>query len=334
MADDERLVPLFVPALAVILGAKEKDIGRSLKEEEVVALRDGAACITVPAPEVIAVSESRGFVDVDPENCWADWHRLQVQLTGRGFLPKLVLCVLGGDDFRERVEARLTQEQIEHEFSERDERMLEAFQILRSGAAPSFSEYDFQQIAGHTTALYLMSDNFTAREAPAACRKFLRIGCWLLENGGTAMKCESSGIAHSRERWLQLAHEAERGELTTPETWNALFRTLVQFPIADSSEQYSCGMHLLGRPDVIIASALLPANLAGLSQAGTAAFLMHSFCWYLLAQCRDKSFVSGHTFQPEARWPIYRLVWEKCQGYDEDDLYFNPFGRWRFTPAV
>lgn len=42
-------------------------------------------------------------------------------------------------------------------------------------------------------------------------------------------------------------------------------------------------------------------------------------------------FHSGHTFRLSETSPRFRLIWEECDGYDEDDYFFNTFGRWRFT---
>ncbi|PZM79346.1 MAG: hypothetical protein DKT66_22995 [Candidatus Melainabacteria bacterium] len=49
---------------------------------------------------------------------------------------------------------------------------------------------------------------------------------------------------------------------------------------------YSCGTHLLGKPDVT---------------------------------------------QPDLEWPSFRVIWEECTGYEQDDLFYNPYERWRFT---
>jgi hypothetical protein len=60
--------------------------------------------------------------------------------------------------------------------------------------------------------------------------------------------------------------------------------------------------------------------------------LFRPFALYLLAECAEGTFGSGHTFSVSKGAPRYRVTWEPCTGYEEDDFFFNPFGRWRFTP--
>ena len=85
------LVPVFMPPLATVLAAAERQAGRALSEQEVVAIRDRSVAMMMKPADAERMSESRGFRDVDPEDCWADWHRLGVEHTGNGYLPKLVL---------------------------------------------------------------------------------------------------------------------------------------------------------------------------------------------------------------------------------------------------
>ncbi|CAN5681974.1 hypothetical protein BH10CYA1_BH10CYA1_03190 [soil metagenome] len=145
------------------------------------------------------------------------------------------------------------------------------------------------------------------RAAPQQCYKFLNIVCQLLQSGVVAAKCESSGIAHSRRRWIELfescAHDTsiaanlEVSKLGN-DFWTSLFHAYVQLPI-DSSEEY----------------------------------LFSSFCLYLLDECPPGQFLSGNTFQPDLDFPSFRVIWEPCRDLSDHDLYFNPYGRWRFTTA-
>lgn len=102
-----------------------------------------------------------------------------------------------------------------------------------------------------------------------------------------------------------------------------------------NDDYHTCGMHLLGSPDVVISESLLQlATRESDSEIEAVVFLLHSFCLYILTECGDRGFVQGHTFSPDEEWPRLKVVWEECQDYDEDDLFFNPFGRWRFTQMV
>jgi hypothetical protein len=70
---------------------------------------------------------------------------------------------------------------------------------------------------------------------------------------------------------------------------------------------------------------------AASNTAAAAARLFETFALYLLMECPVGKFASGHTFGVASGAPRYRLAWEPCNSYPEDDYFFNPFGRWRFT---
>jgi hypothetical protein len=103
MPVSEPLIPVFVPPLANVLAFAEKQKGSPLTATEVAATRDKGVCIMMRPVEAARMDESRGFVDVNPENCWADWHRLRPQLV-TGYLPKIILCIPGDETLRERCE--------------------------------------------------------------------------------------------------------------------------------------------------------------------------------------------------------------------------------------
>lgn len=330
MSTSDKLIPVFVPPLAACLAQAEKLKGRLLTESEVLKIRDGAICMMMAADHAAQMEASRGYRDVVPENCWADWHRLRVQLTGQGYLPRIVLCLPGTSDFEERARPLLESKGIEHEWNDAHARMPAAFQASACRWDPSLTDDDLAGIARHTRVLYILSPNFTAGEAPAVSREFLNLGCQLLEAGALAMKCESSGIAHGRKRWNELASEADGRGL-----WSTLLRAYVQLPIHCEGDFYTCGMHLLGQPDLIVFGELLNDSREATGDQGwMAVHLFGVFAQYLLAECKPGQFASGHTFSPDAESPRFRVVWEACTGYDEDDLFFNPFGRWRFAGIV
>jgi hypothetical protein len=78
------LVPLFIPALVAILAHREAKKGTPLTEEEVLEIRDKATCVMVPASTIPAMVATRGYEDVDPENCWAQWQEVRVRLSHTG----------------------------------------------------------------------------------------------------------------------------------------------------------------------------------------------------------------------------------------------------------
>lgn len=79
----DQLVPLFIPALGALLINVEDKKGSPLNEEEVLAVRDGATVMMVTKEHAESMAESRGYTDIDPENCWYDWQMLRRQLERR-----------------------------------------------------------------------------------------------------------------------------------------------------------------------------------------------------------------------------------------------------------
>lgn len=79
MTADRDLVLDFAPPLITLLLAAERSKGAPLTEEEVHAIRDEAACISVPRSMAEALAESRGYADLDPEACWEQWQVVRDQ---------------------------------------------------------------------------------------------------------------------------------------------------------------------------------------------------------------------------------------------------------------
>lgn len=332
MSDDEGVVPVFVPSLAEVLARAEQVKGGPLTETEVLRIRDKADCVMMDIAQADRLAQSRGYRDVNPENCWADWHRLRVQVTGTEHLPKNVLCLPGNRDLKARCLPILEEEGVEYEFRGQDARMLTAFRASSPGVEPTLTAEDYKLIAAHKTVLYVPSKDFTARDAPAVSLALLRIGGRLLEAGALGMKCEGSGIAHSRKRWLELAEQSMQCPSASPDFWSAMFRAYVQYPLDDGDDFNTCGMHLLGQPDVIVSNSLLQQALGRSgSVVDGAVYLFTAFCMYMLVECQDNSFTSGHTFRPDTEWPPLRVEWEECTGYDPEEFFWNSFGTWRFT---
>lgn len=80
---DDPLVLTMVPALVAILLNREDAKGSPLTEEEVIAIRDSAACIALPATVAAEVAKRRGYDDIDPEGCWEQWQAARSEIFGR-----------------------------------------------------------------------------------------------------------------------------------------------------------------------------------------------------------------------------------------------------------
>jgi uncharacterized protein YegJ (DUF2314 family) len=79
-ADNEQLVPVFIPALGPMLIRAEDLKGEPLSQDEVIRIRDKAPCIMMQIDDARKLEESRGYRDIDPENCWFDWQHLRREL--------------------------------------------------------------------------------------------------------------------------------------------------------------------------------------------------------------------------------------------------------------
>ena len=77
---DKELVPLFIPALGAILISAEDKKGSPLSEQKVIKTRDSSTVIMVSQEHAVKIAESRGYADIDPENCWYDWQMLRRKL--------------------------------------------------------------------------------------------------------------------------------------------------------------------------------------------------------------------------------------------------------------
>lgn len=62
-----------MPALVVLLVHAEDKKGSPLSKDEVHAIRDSGACIMMETGDARKMDYSRGYRDIDPENCWHDW---------------------------------------------------------------------------------------------------------------------------------------------------------------------------------------------------------------------------------------------------------------------
>ena len=84
MASNSNTVIVFIPALAPLLLRAEQLKGQPLTEAEVLRIRDHAICATVSREAAARLEEERGYRDIDPENCWAEWQELRLTLPTGG----------------------------------------------------------------------------------------------------------------------------------------------------------------------------------------------------------------------------------------------------------
>jgi hypothetical protein len=67
-----KLLPVFIPALRVLLAAREKE-GEALTRQQVESTRDQGACIAMEPRDAQKLERERGYSDLDPELVWEQW---------------------------------------------------------------------------------------------------------------------------------------------------------------------------------------------------------------------------------------------------------------------
>ncbi|WP_257638183.1 hypothetical protein [Janthinobacterium sp. UMAB-56] len=71
---------VFIPALVTVLLHAEKTLGRPLTEPEVIAIRDKAVCMAMPASQAEMMEAKRGYADIVAETVWPEWQSVRLQL--------------------------------------------------------------------------------------------------------------------------------------------------------------------------------------------------------------------------------------------------------------
>jgi hypothetical protein len=149
--------------------------------------------------------------------------------------------------------------------------------------------------------------------SPEAARRLLAFGEAAIRAGGLAVMVASAGLAHPGAAWRELAAAAAEPE--------ALLLAFV-IPIGDPEEGYfTCGMHNLGLPDVLLPPVMEPEASGD---------LLDAFTFYLLAE--EPDLVEGDAFAPAEDEPAWILERQECEHFEEGDPLFNPFGLWLLLP--
>ena len=82
MSDDLIIYP--IPSLVATLLNRENSKGAPLTEGEVISIRDSAPSVALTRDDAAKIDERRGYLDIDPENCWAEWQRARLELKNTG----------------------------------------------------------------------------------------------------------------------------------------------------------------------------------------------------------------------------------------------------------
>lgn len=73
MSGDDPLIPVFIPALVVLLVHAERIKGAPLTRDEVPAIRDKGKCMMLRQSMAFEMAEKRGYHDIDPQFAWEAW---------------------------------------------------------------------------------------------------------------------------------------------------------------------------------------------------------------------------------------------------------------------
>lgn len=195
-----------------------------------------------------------------------------------------------------------TKDHVPLEFFPADPQLPGAFEIAGQGKIPGEI---LAEIQNHSSIVYLHFplDLLDQRE------RILKYTQLLQRLGGLAVKVESSGTAHTWERWFALLSG-------TPFDIYCAAVVLV----GDRDYYFSCGMHLFGLPECEVPRAIPPPE---------AADLMNQFNFWQIVEHPELS--SGHTFSLSEKSPRFRLSLQPDSRHEKDDLFHNPHGIWRLT---
>jgi hypothetical protein len=194
------------------------------------------------------------------------------------------------------------QEHVMVELRQADPALVDAF---RAGGQGKISDEVLARVAAHSAVAYLRFP-INILEQRERLLKFTRL---VGRSGGIAVKVETSGIAHSLERWLGLL-------IGSP--FDLYCASVVL--IAGDSYFYSCGMQHFGLPDSAISRTL----------GEPAAELMNRFNFWRIGE--QPALTSGHTFSVTADAPPLRLTLLEDSRYPVGDPFHNPHGVWRLDP--
>ena len=80
MSEENKLILYFVPSLVATLLNRERAKGSPLTEQEVIDIRDKCPCIALPPSRAELMDESRGYKDIEADDCWNQWQMARKEL--------------------------------------------------------------------------------------------------------------------------------------------------------------------------------------------------------------------------------------------------------------
>ncbi|SJM33929.1 hypothetical protein [Mesorhizobium delmotii] len=241
------------------------------------------------------------------------------------FQPRHVLCLLGRQGrFFEL--CRLIQSAIDNfapgfeidtKFSQEapDDRMAVSFDVswdrVHEGAR---TEKDEEAVLEHGCVIYVLGPHMDAENAVETSANALRLIVHALDNGATAAKGESAGVAHGAARWKQLGRDAEHHKEGV-----ALARlcrlAFSRRPLSDGEFLCSVGFHLIGLPEVFVPRSLSDDELVLSS---------------IIDSIAEEIFTEGVEMVLARHGAMLLPIDE----YDEHDFKYNPYGAIYLSPGI
>lgn len=121
--------------------------------------------------------------------------------------PRIVLCILHDQPAEVgKLCASASGFDYDNEYSGQgaDDRVSLAFKLSDNTARPTLRAADFDAVRGHQGVAYVLSPRLTAETSLDCAARSLDFVSRAFAIGARAVKCESSGLAHGREAWLDL----------------------------------------------------------------------------------------------------------------------------------
>ena len=225
--------------------------------------------------------------------------------------PRHVICFLGQWKSLSAVETVVAEFgkgfSLDQAYSqaEPDPRMERAFAASADRVFKTFLDKDQARVKRHRAVAYVLSPPIERESAVKVSSQALQLALRLIQAGATAVKSESAGIAHGLDHWAHLAQK------------EALRATWVRRPIREKQTLYSCGMHLLGQPDI---------ECVGSMDELEAVRWMDALSDLAMSGQLDVN----KPYSVDDKTPKKRLSMVACGRYAEDDFFFNPYGYVRF----
>lgn len=246
-------------------------------------------------------------------------------------IPRHVLCFLGGKDglaaLRKAAQTAISQFaedfSIDEDYSANnaDDRMEQSFTVCWDRVAENaFSETDERAVSDHGSVLYVLGPHVIGEKLVAVSATTLRFVQFMLDRGALAAKGESAGVAHGRNRWMELAGQAQAATTSndTLAIASACRLAFTRRPIGDPTAGQSMetvGFHLVGLPDIVIEDVKL-ANPRLYTNGD---------------QIEIASFIDAIATRMTENGIVDTIARDKYslsddERYEDDSYKFNPFG--------